>query len=81
MGRGNPPLFIMGVDDQPNIYSNILIDMNPGTSGGFQFKRFYECSRCHLGFRENEITLFKGKVFGVPCGCSKDIAKLSSGGK
>ena len=84
MGQGNRkanlPLFTMGVDDQPNIYSNILIDTNPGTRPGFRFRRYYECTKCHLSFREDEVTLYQGKPYGIPCGCSRDIAQLISRG-
>lgn len=82
MGAGKPALFTtMAIDDHPHIYSNILIDTNPGTSGPFRFERSYECVKCHLGFKESEVVMFRGKPFGVPCGCSRDIAKLISRGR
>lgn len=62
--------------DAPNIYSNYLVDAGPGTKGAIRWERSYECCKCHLGFKESQVAFFKGKPYGVPCGCAKDIDKL-----
>lgn len=51
-----------------------------GTSGGQVFERRYACVACALVFKESEMVLFRGKRYGKPCGCSKDIAQLSQRG-
>lgn len=59
----------------------LLIDISKATKGSKQFKRSYDCVVCHLTFREDQVTMFRGKPYGIPCGCSKDIAQLISRGK
>jgi hypothetical protein len=63
-------------DREHTVYSPYLIDTNPGNSGAARFKRSYECCKCRLGFREDQVTEFRGKIYGIPCGCSRDIAQL-----
>jgi hypothetical protein len=48
---------------------------------GFHFTRHWDCSQCHLSFREDEIEFYQGKPFGKPCGCSKDIVSLMNKGR
>ena len=48
-----------------------------GTRGRFSFKRWYTCDVCTLDWRSDQVTKYKGKVYGIPCGCFKDIAQLS----
>jgi hypothetical protein len=71
----------MPVGDQPEVWPEVSMNTNAGTTGGFRFKKYLECCKCHLGFHEDEFVIYKGKSYGVPCGCSRDIARLSSGGK
>ena len=52
-----------------------------GTKAGFKFEKTLACSKCRLEFLESDTTSFKGKVFGIPCGCSKDIPQLASKGR
>ncbi len=53
---------------------------NGGTRGRFSFKRWFICDVCGLEFREDKVRKYKGAVYGIPCGCSKDIAQLSRRG-
>ena len=46
------------------------------TRGPQRFKKWYECGVCGLDFPEDQVTVFQGKVFGIPCGCYKDIEQL-----
>lgn len=48
---------------------------------GQMFDRTFVCSKCRLPFKESETTTYRGRVFGIPCGCSNDIAQLASRGK
>ena len=48
---------------------------------GTMFEPTRVCSKCRLPFKENEMTQFRGKWYGVPCGCAQDIDKLVSRGK
>jgi len=51
------------------------------TTAGFRFERSFECIKCHLTWREDEMTVFNGKYFGIPCGCARDIPQLASKGR
>ena len=46
------------------------------TSGPSGFKKWYECSECGLDFPEDQITKYKGSIYGIPCGCYRDIDQL-----
>ena len=53
-----------------------------GAPPGQTFERSFACIVCGLVFKESETTLYRGKRYGKPCGCYKDIAQLSQrGGK
>lgn len=52
-----------------------------GVTPGFSFSKWYDCIVCGESFREQETVLYKGKRYGIPCGCSLDITKLASRGK
>jgi len=47
---------------------------------GRTFEKSYECVVCRLIFKERDTTVFRGRRYGVPCGCSKDIDSILSGG-
>jgi len=47
-----------------------------GHPSGWRGERSYECVACGLSFRESDIQWYKGKPYGVPCGCNKDIPSL-----
>lgn len=51
------------------------------TSGGASFLKWFECVECGLWFKESETVTYKGRRYGVPCGCSRDISQLASRGK
>lgn len=44
----------------------------PGISG----ERSYRCVVCGLAFKANNVVMFRGKPYGVPCGDSKDIKSI-----
>ena len=64
-----------------DVWDSGLVPNVPGTKGSFQFLRSYECTKCRSVWKENQVVMFRGKPYGVPCGCSKDIEKLAAGGK
>jgi diadenosine tetraphosphatase ApaH/serine/threonine PP2A family protein phosphatase len=43
---------------------------------GQTFEKSYECSVCRLLFKERDTTQFRGRRYGVPCGCARDIETL-----
>jgi len=51
------------------------------TVQGKMFEPTNVCCKCHIPFKEYDMVVFRGKYYGVPCGCSKDIDKLIGGGK
>lgn len=59
-----------------NVWNGGLVEDGPGTKGSAQFLRSYECTKCRSVWRENQVTFFRGKPYGVPCGCARDIVKL-----
>lgn len=59
---------------------NWPVDGEKGTKGSFGFKKWKQCGMCRRVFKEDEVVVFRGKVYGVPCGCNKDIAQLGSKG-
>lgn len=46
---------------------------------GTMFAPTRVCCKCHIAFKENDVVLFRGKYYGIPCGCSRDIDKLVGG--
>jgi hypothetical protein len=38
-------------------------------------KHFY-CDQCGRPLKESKLVKFRGKLYGVPCGCYKDIPRL-----
>jgi hypothetical protein len=48
---------------------------------GTMFDRTFVCCKCHLPFKEADTIAFRGKTYGIPCGCSADIDQLISRGK
>jgi len=62
-----------------NVWNNGLVEDVPGTKGSFQFLRSFECVKCRRVWKENQVQMFRGKPYGIPCGCSRDIEKLSGG--
>lgn len=44
--------------------------------GKFSFEPWFQCSQCALDFPKAKTMLYKGKRYGIPCGCYKDIAQL-----
>jgi hypothetical protein len=40
----------------------------------------YSCYACHQDFDASKVMFFRGRPYGIPCGCSKDINQLKSKG-
>ena len=47
-----------------------------GNTPGLVGLRSYRCVICGFDYKEDKITMFRGKPYGVPCGCSKDIRSI-----
>jgi len=47
-----------------------------GRSGPPSFERRYSCYACHLDFSKRDVLFYKGRPYGIPCGCSRDIDQL-----
>jgi len=47
-----------------------------GTKPGIYQQRYFVCSQCHMEYRRDQVKFYKGRVFGVPCGCHTDIYQL-----
>ena len=46
------------------------------TSGPSGFRKWRTCDVCLMDFPEEKTVKFRGKDYGVPCGCSKDIPDI-----
>jgi hypothetical protein len=59
--------------------NQVLIDENGsqyctvGVKGGKSFRRWYSCDICGFDYPEDRVRKFRGKIYGIPCGCYKDI--------
>ena len=49
---------------------------NVGNTPGRVGLRSYICEECRLAFKADKVTFFRGKVYGVPCGCYRDISSI-----
>ena len=49
---------------------------NVGNPIGKAGVRSHICVVCQLAFKENKMVEYQGQWYGVPCGCSRDIASL-----
>lgn len=36
----------------------------------------YTCYACHQDFQRGEVMFYKGRPYGIPCGCSRDIDQM-----
>ncbi len=50
------------------------------TKGSYSFQKWFSCIVCGERLPENKTVMYRGKRYGVPCGCSKDIVQLSRKG-
>lgn len=57
---------------EDNQYKLDVIGVKPGVS----FQRSYGCFECGQWFPEEDIEWFRGKPYGVPCGCNADIESI-----
>ncbi len=44
-----------------------------GTKGPRTWEEWYRCSQCSFNYPRSKTRFFRGKAYGVPCGCYKDI--------
>ena len=51
-----------------------------GAPRGRFFERSYPCIMCGMVRRESDTILYRGKRYGVSCGCAKDVDQLASKG-
>lgn len=78
----------MGVGDKEYISqtASLLVDgvvtdttveePTDGNTSGLVGLRSYRCVICGFDYKEDKITMFRGKPYGIPCGCSKDIKSI-----
>lgn len=79
MGAGNRPLLVMRdtqyytyetVDGIIRSYANVPnVPSQPGV-------RCHICNECRLSFSESKMVQYKGKWYGIPCDCYRDIKTL-----
>jgi hypothetical protein len=46
-------------------------------TGTPSFQKRYSCYACHRDFSRGQVMFFSGRPYGIPCGCSRDVAQLS----
>jgi hypothetical protein len=47
-----------------------------GNVGGRIGQRSYRCVICGFAYKEKDTVIFRGKPYGKPCGCYKDIQSI-----
>lgn len=47
-----------------------------GNVGGRIGQRSYRCVICGFAYKERDTVIFRGKPYGKPCGCYKDIQSI-----
>jgi hypothetical protein len=65
---------IWAESDLPVVFSTMTTGGE--VPSGQTFQKTYECAVCRLSFKENDTTTFRGKRYGLPCGCAQDITSL-----
>ena len=80
MGPGNGPRFTMA-GEKTEVWPELGREAPVPSVKGTMFSPTKVCTKCRLPFKEEDTTTFRGKVYGIPCGCSADIEKLVSRGK
>jgi hypothetical protein len=53
------------------------LQANEGNVPGPHFERMERCVECGLSFRVSEMVKYRGKYYGIPCDCYKDIESLA----
>lgn len=61
--EGVPELVTLDVPSDGNV---------PGLIG----QRSYRCVVCGFSYKEQDTVLFRGKPYGKPCGCYKDVYSI-----
>lgn len=51
------------------------------TKGSYSFSKWYNCVVCGERLAEKDTTVYRGKRYGITCGCSRDIVQLASRGQ
>jgi len=54
----------------------VVEEPTDGNTAGLVGLRSYRCVICGFDYKEDRITMFRGKPYGIPCGCSKDIRSI-----
>lgn len=67
MGNGYTTVTYDGVD---------YLVAEDGNPPGSMYIRAERCFECSLAFRRNQMKYFRGKWYGVPCGCFRDISSI-----
>jgi len=70
---------IWAESELPKIEDPLFVE-NPVASGK-TFEKSFVCVLCKLVFKEKDTVTFRGKRYGVPCGCSRDTIQLAGRGK
>lgn len=52
------------------------LEPSAGDTKGFRFQKSHECFACGLDFPESRMKYFRGRWYGIPCKCFKDIYSL-----
>ncbi len=47
-----------------------------GVTPGHRFEKWYRCHICGFNYPESEVVFFRGKPYGIPCGCADDIPDI-----
>jgi hypothetical protein len=65
-------------------YSQVLVDgvyytmaKMIGRTGTPSYEKRYSCYACHEDFSKKDVCFFRGRPYGIPCGCAKDIGQLA----
>jgi hypothetical protein len=58
------------VDDNGTSYANSGMPM------GRPIERTFMCDICGLAYRESKFLVFRGKYYGIPCGCHHDVPDI-----
>jgi len=46
------------------------------TRGGIGFRKWRTCDICGMDWPMDKTVQFRGRDYGIPCGCSKDIRDI-----
>lgn len=55
---------------------DILVASHGDARSRGTFERSYECVACGEVFQESQVVAFRGKTYGIPCGCYTDVRSI-----